>query len=151
MAPAPAPAVPTRTPTQREAFSRVPCRYFNSSKGYFISSSTSVLIRFSCYRGKECRFSHDIASRDTLSNTSTDVTNQLSSTPSETPSTSPAEPRSVPTHVCGICFETPTKYGLLANCPHVFCLCLSVCPPLLTSSLYSQMEKQRRKVRSGIT
>ena len=122
-----APALPTRTTTQREAYSRVPCRYFNSQKGYFILSSTSILMRFSCYKGKECRFAHDIASQDAVSNTSTDMPDQLSSPHSETPSSSPADPPTVPTHVCGICFEIPKKYGLLANCSHVFCLCLS--PP----------------------
>ena len=148
-------AVSTRTPTQREPFSRVPCRYFNSSKGYFISSSTSILIRFRCYKGKECRFSHDITSQDTLSNTSTDVTDQLSSPHSEAPSSSAAEPRTVPTHVCAICLEVPKKYGLLANCSHVFCLCLSVCHTLLTCSLYStngetEKESQKRHYSKGI-
>jgi hypothetical protein len=144
-------ALPTRTTTQREAYSRVPCRYFSSPKGYFILSSTSILRRFSCYKGKECRFSHDIAPQDALSNTSTDMPDQFSSPRSDTPSSSPADPPTVPTHVCGICFEMPKKYGLLANCSHVFCLCLSHRRIILTYSLYSQMEKQRRKVRRDIT
>ena len=105
--------------------------------------------RFSCYKGKECRFSHDTF-HDVSSNTSTDVTDQLSSPRSETPSSSPTDARTVPTHVCGICFERPKKYGLLDNCSHVFCLCLATFHGMLTGSLYSQMEKQRRKVRRDV-
>ena len=28
---------------------------------------------------------------------------------------------------CGICLEAPTKFGLMVNCSHVFCLC-TFCP-----------------------
>jgi hypothetical protein len=135
---------------RRQALSHVPCRYFHSSKGYFISSSTFMLIRFSCYRGDECWFLHDIPAPETLLNTSTALADELPSPHSETSSSSPAELRTESTPICGICFETPKKYGLLANCSHTFCLCSPVYCVLLTTSLYSQMEKQRRKVGRGI-
>lgn len=102
----------------------------------------------SCHRGKDCWFSHDIAAQDTHSNTSTDMTRPSSSPSSSTaPSDTAANTEASQTYICGICLERPTRFGIMVNCSHVFCLCMSYALIFLNYSLHQQMERQRRKIR----
>ncbi|PGG96202.1 hypothetical protein GX51_07943 [Blastomyces parvus] len=93
-----------------------------------------------CFRGRECYFRHDnaLAGVDKPTsppaagaaalNTRVEVVGAGSSVSSESaaptaPPTTANPPKSeAPGEPCGICMETPTVFGLLINCDHVFCL-----------------------------
>ncbi|KLJ09358.1 hypothetical protein EMPG_15221 [Blastomyces silverae] len=93
-----------------------------------------------CFRGRECYFRHDdaLAGVDkpakhpaagaTAVNTRAETAvagPSVSSEPtaSQAPPTTATSPKpEAPEELCGICMETPTVFGLLVNCDHVFCL-----------------------------
>ncbi|EQL34362.1 hypothetical protein BDFG_03720 [Blastomyces dermatitidis ATCC 26199] len=93
-----------------------------------------------CFRGRECYFRHDdaLAGVDkptrrpaagaTAVNTRAEAavagpSVSSESTSNQTPPTTANSPKSeTPEEPCGICMETPTVFGLLVNCDHVFCL-----------------------------
>src|SRR5271154_717873 len=98
----------------------------------------------SCNRGKDCWFLHDITSHDTFSNPSTDITEQLSCPSSSSVQRDSATSENNSTYTCGICLERPTTFGIMVNCPHVFCLCLSPFA-LLSTNMIVCIKKWRDK------
>ncbi|KKZ62826.1 hypothetical protein EMCG_02821 [[Emmonsia] crescens] len=92
-----------------------------------------------CFRGNQCYFRHDdaLAGVDklprqpaTAANTRTEAAVAGRCLPASSESTAGQAPPSTANlprletseEQCGICMETPTIFGLLVNCDHVFCL-----------------------------
>lgn len=95
--------------------------------------SSHFIINFicRCFKGKDCRFSHDLTANpqsdhtnipDSSVRSSTDISDTTSSA-AESSSTTATTMDSA-TDMCSICLEevAPNKFGLLVNCSHVFCL-----------------------------
>ncbi|EEH20172.2 hypothetical protein PABG_02431 [Paracoccidioides brasiliensis Pb03] len=70
-----------------------------------------------CFRGSECFFRHDaaLAGVDALPGSRTASVAAGNSRNETTITDNPDEQ-------CGICLETPSVFGLLVNCDHIFCL-----------------------------
>ena len=104
----------------KEALSRVPCRYYNTVSGYCRLHLCDISLIARCNRGTDCWFMHENPSRNTSSTPAVGTdTSDIVSSPAAA-ETSLANMSVDAT--CGICLEVPTKFGLMVNCSHVFCI-----------------------------
>lgn len=87
---------PPEEPSRPLEPGQIPCRFFKKGTGY-------------CSRGDMCWYKHEKPDPEP--------------TDDDAP-TNPAEPAESANSVeiCAICYEVPEKFGLMAGCPHVFCL-----------------------------
>jgi hypothetical protein len=108
---------PPEEPSRPLEPGQILCRFFKKGTGY-------------CSRGDMCWYKHEKPDPEPTDDAPTNIANTANPA---NPAESAESTNSV--EICAICYEVPEKFGLMAGCPHVFCLGKSLSPSICNFEL----------------